>query len=245
MSKIIATDRRTSFRDSIQQTIVGDLITLIEIDGTSFGGGVYRFHNHAIPATKISEGRYEATKVVLGGKEYRPYPYGVSNISYDSSQAPAPTLVVGNIDNYVSALCLAYDDLVNAKVTIITTLGEYLDDGHYPNPDEGVKSIWYISNKTSEGDEQVSFKLTSPADVEGSKLPSRVITSHCTWALRGWYRSGRGCGYMRAAMFDADDNPTTDPSEDICGGTFNSCKIRFDPFPLDFGGFPAASLIDK
>lgn len=245
MAKVIATDRRTSFRDSIQQTIVGNLVTLIEVDCTSFGGSIYRFHNHAIPPVKISEGRYEAAKVSLGGKVYRPYPYGVSSISYDSAQAPEPTLVVGNVDNLISALCLTYEDLVNAKVTLTTTLSEYLDGGERPNPEEGVRSIWYIANKTSEDDEQVSFKLTSPADVEGSRLPSRVITGHCTWALRGWYKSGKGCGYMGAAMFDVEDNPVTDPSKDVCGGLFNSCKIRFGSNPLDFGGFPAASLIDK
>ena len=244
MSKVIATDARSGIRDSIQQTIVGALITLVEIDCTSFGGDVLRFHNHAMKPIKVGD-EFVPAKVVYAGKEYTPYPYGVSGVSYDSGQAPTPTLAVGNAYNTVSALCIAYDNLVDAKVTITTTLADYLDDGNNPNPDECFVSVWYIASKTGEDSEKVSFKLSSPADVEGSALPSRVIMGVCTWALRGWYRSGRGCGYMGYEMFDEDDNPTEEPSKDVCSGTLNACQIRFKDNPLDFGSFPAASLIGR
>lgn len=243
MGDVIASDARVGIRDSIQQTIVGSIISLVEVDCTEFGGTVLRFHNHAMKPTKVGEDEWEATKVVYNGNEYTPHPYGLSGVSYDSAQAPNPTLVVGNADNVVSALCLEYQDLLDAKVTIITTLADYLDNGVNPNTEENLKSVWYISSKKGEDDEQVAFKLSSPADVEGTALPSRVITTHCSWALRGWYRSGRGCGYMGVDMYDVDDNPTQDPSKDVCGGFFNSCKIRFKEAPMDFGGFPASSLI--
>jgi phage-related protein len=35
----------------------------------------------------------------------------------------APSLTVANIESSISALCLAYDDLLQAKVTIHDTLG--------------------------------------------------------------------------------------------------------------------------
>ena len=239
---IIATDRQ-GIRESIQTLIVGDMITLIEVDCTSFGGDILRFHNHAIKPKKVGDNKYENASVFYGGKEYKQYPYGVSGITYDSAQAPTPTIVVSNIHNNVSALCLQYDDLLGAKVTLTTTMMIYLDDGELPNPDEHFTSIWWIASKDNETDEQVAFKLSSPADVEGDNLPSRVIHNHCVWALRGWYRSGKGCGYTGAAMFDKDDKPTTDPSKDVCAGLFKSCKLRFNNNPMDFGGFPSAGLV--
>ena len=245
MAEVIATDARAGIRDSLQQTIVGELVTLVEVDCTSFGGDVFRFHNHAILPTKVSEGVYAPTSVFYGGVEYSPRPYAMSGVSFDSSKAPEPTFIIGNVFNDVTALCLAYDNLLGAKVTVRTTLKPYLDNGANPNPEECITTIWYIASKTGENDEQVGFKLTSPADLEGDSLPSRVVTTVCTWALRGGYRSGRGCGYMGTAMFDEEDNPTLEPSRDICGGFLNSCRIRFGDEPLDFGAFPASSMINN
>ena len=243
MTDIIASDKRTGIRESIQQTIVGDMITLIEVDCSSFGGESYRFHNHAINHVKAGKDEYVPAKVKYRGNEYTPYPYGFSGITYDSAQAPSPTLVLSNADNLISALCIRYDNLLNAKVTLYTTMMEYLDDGEYPSPDEHFKSVWYIANKEGETSREVGFKLTSPADVEGDGVPTRIISTHCSWALRGWYRSGKGCGYMGAKMFDKDDKPTTDPSKDVCRGLLKSCELRFGKQPLDFGGFPSASMI--
>lgn len=242
---VIATDARAGIKDSFQQTVVGAVISLIEVDCTSFGGNLLRFHNHAMTPIKISEDTYEQATVSYGGVEYSPYPYEITGVSFSSNTAPTPTLTVGNVDNMVSALCLEYDNLVNAKVTITTTMAEYLDTGATPRPDECIKSTWYVTSKTGESDESVSFKLSTPADVEGNILPSRVIMGVCTWALRGWYRSGRGCGYMGFDMFDEDDNPTLDPSKDVCSGSLNSCQIRFKEQPLDFGSFPAAAFVGR
>lgn len=242
---VIATDARGGIKDSFQQTVVGAVISLIEVDCTPFGGNVLRFHNHAISPIKISENNYEQAKVRYAGVDYLPYPYEVTGVSFTSNTAPTPTLTVGNVDNMVTALCLEYDNLVNAKVTITTTMAEYLDNGSNPKPDECIKSTWYIASKSGESDESVSFKLSTPADIEGSNLPSRIIMGVCTWALRGWYRSGRGCTYMGTDMFNESDEPTADPSRDICSGSLSACQIRFKEQPLDFGSFPAAAFVGR
>lgn len=107
-------------------------------------------------------------------------------------------------------------------------------------PDE----IWFIERKVSEDFETVEFELTTAIDLNGEQLPGRqIIAGMCGWIIRGGYR-GPYCGYTGPAVADADDNPTTDPSRDQCGGRVRSCKLRFgQDKPLPYGGFPAAGLL--
>jgi len=104
--------------------------------------------------------------------------------------------------------------------------------------------IWFIERKVSEDFETVEFELTTAIDLNGEQLPGRqIIAGMCGWTIRGGYR-GPYCGYTGPAVADADDNPTTDPSLDQCGGRVRSCKLRFgQDKPLPHGGFPAAGLL--
>lgn len=232
-------NRRIMLNKDFQELEAGSLIELVEVDGTEFGADILRFHAHPIKPVKNDNGDWHTPSITHEGKEYFAWPYQVSGLSMQSNQAPTPTLTVGNTDNRVTALCLLFEDMLGAKVTITTTTVEYLD-----TPDQFKRSVWYIEEKSSENNETVTFRLSSPADVGGQKLPSRVMTRYCTWALRGGYR-GADCGYTGAAMYDEDDNPTDDPAKDKCAGRFGSCRARFEPLeqPLRFGGFPSVGLI--
>jgi lambda family phage minor tail protein L len=44
-----------------------------------------------------------------------------------------PKLTVANLDGSITALCLAYDDLLKATVTIHDTLAQYLDARNFPS----------------------------------------------------------------------------------------------------------------
>src|SRR5690606_749771 len=151
----------------------------------------------------------------------------------------------------ITALCLMFDDLVGSRLTRRQTLVQYLDAANFggvnptadPNehfPDE----IWYIERKSGENDEVVEFELASAADLNGEQLPGRqIIANACSWILRGGYR-GPYCGYAGPPVADINDQPTSDPSKDVCGGRVRSCKMRFgETEELPFGGFPAAGLI--
>ncbi|WMJ68730.1 phage minor tail protein L [Stenotrophomonas sp. 24(2023)] len=107
-------------------------------------------------------------------------------------------------------------------------------------PDE----LWFIERKVVETKEVVEFELATAIDLNGEVLPGRQIMSNlCTWVLRGGYR-GPYCGYSGAACFDINDNPTSDPSQDVCAGLVRSCQRRFgQDSELPYGGFPAAGLI--
>lgn len=266
-------------RSDIQKLEPGSLVTLIEVDCTEFSGDILYFHGHNIafsegaiqsmvnPLYAGSLSWYAGTQeryigetvsngagvpIIFNGITYSAWPCQVEGIEFDSSGQPvSPTLSVGNIDGTISSLCLFFDDLLKAKVTIRQTLSKYLDSGNFttPNPDadptQQITETWYIDAKTAEDNQAISWRLSSPADVSGMIIPARLITGMCHWCLTGGYR-GPDCGYTGAAMFTENDEPTDDPSLDRCSGILTGCKLRFgEDSQLPMGGFPSANLLGK
>lgn len=244
-----------SFTADLQQLEPGSLVQLIEVDGTDFGmDKVLRFH-----AYNISEAGWQSfaaenlPSIIWQGNEYDPHPYELQGVAVSSEGSqPTPTLSVGNVMNYVTALCLQYDDMVKAKVRIHITFKKYLDAANWKqgnpdaNPNEERVQLFYINSKTSETRSQVDFELCSPFNLQSLQLPTRQITPVCTWCMRGWYRSGTGCDYAGSNYFTKDGVATDDPSKDVCGGRLDDCKLRFGgSSPLSFGGFPGANLQGK
>lgn len=185
------------------------------------------------------------------GNEYDAWPMRIDGIGSNSNSAPTrPTLSLGNVEGFVSALCLQFDDMGQAKVTIHETLSQYLDAHNFidlenPSADPTQESIetWYIDAKTQEDDETVVFELSNPADTAGILIPARQLSAYCEWCFRGEYR-GADCGYAGAAMFDDNDNPTTDPALDQCSGTLTGCGLRWGANnELPYGGAPAVNLM--
>ena len=246
--------------NDVQKLEPGNATRLVEIDGSAFGAGHLYFHANTIPHTPDEidaaggdESKLPAKPVWFDGQEYSAFPYEITGMDTSSDgQTAEPTLKVANLDGVVTALCLRFDDMAQAKVTIFDTFTHYLDAKNFPegnataDPQQVKKQVWYIDSKTSEDDEVVEFKLSSPMDLQGLLIPTRQITAICTWACRNQYRSGDGCSYNGSLMFDLKDNPVTEPSQDKCPGLMISCKKRFGPDnPLDFGGFPGASLLRR
>ncbi|XTZ40275.1 phage minor tail protein L [Salmonella enterica] len=248
-----------SLNSDYQKLEPGNTIRLFEVDGTSFGvAEILRFHSHNIPHTEeeiISadgdESKLPAKSVWWQGNEYSAWPCQIEGIesSTDGSSAQ-PKLSVANIDGSITALCLAYDDMLQAKVTIHDTLAQYLDAENFPSGNDFADlsqekiQVWYIDAKSSETKEVVQFVLSSPMDLQGLMLPTRQLHSMCTWAIRGQYRSGNGCDYAGTLYFDKNNNPVGDPSLDVCNGTLSGCKLRFGADnEVSFGGFPGTSLL--
>lgn len=244
-----------SFTADLQQIEPGATVQLVEVDGTEFGmDKILRFH-----AYNISEDGWQSfaaenlPSIVWQGNEYDPHPYELTNLALSSEGSqPTPTLSVGNVLNYVTALCLEYDDLVKARVRIHTTFKKYLDAVNWvqgnpdANPNEERVQLFYINAKTSETRQQVDFELCSPFNLQSLQLPTRQITPMCTWAMRGWYRSGTGCDYAGTKCFLKDGTPTDDKSKDVCGGQLTDCKARLGAeSALPYGGTPGANLQGK
>ena len=237
----------------------GDTVRLFSVDGTAFGvGEVMRFHSHSIPHSEAEilaaggdESKLAAKSVWWQGQEYKAWPCQIEGIEKSTGgESARPVLRVANLDASITALCLAYDDMLQAKVSIHDTLAQYLDARNFPggNPTADASQekiqVWYIDAKTSETNEVVEFALSSPMDLQGLMIPTRQLHSLCTWCIRNKYRTGDGCDYAGTRYFDKNNNPVDDPSRDECNGTLTACKLRFgDGNELSFGGFPGTSLI--
>lgn len=242
------------FQNCLQSLYPGEIITLIEIDGTKFGAQVYRFHGENIKYTPAEIMQAQQTgilppkEITFRGEQYGVRPFGISGISFDGSgSAGKPQLTVANTDSQVSAMIRAYNGMMQAKVTIWVTQKDLIQpDGSIA---EGAyrKLVYYIERPNYIDKTVATFELTSPYDMDGIMIPSRLTQTVCYFAQRGWYKSGKGCGYNgQNGYFDKDNNPVSDPSLDFCAGTVTACKLRFGANnELDFGGCAVASLQSK
>jgi lambda family phage minor tail protein L len=250
----------------------GGRVRLVEVDASEFSGGIHRFHYSPFPHTPAEINAANGDENKLGPKPitfgvdeknyprlFDFWPFQITDLELSTEQAAEPKLSVSNLDGHITALCLQFKDMVNARVSIIDTYAVYLDAVNFPggvNPTAdptmfSLQTFW-LDTKTSEDDETVSWSLSSPADLQGLVIPTRQITSLCEWALRGQYRSGDGCTYNGTAYFDAKGNPVTDPALDMCGGCLSDCRKRFgtglaepNTAVLDFGGYPSTVLISR
>lgn len=242
----------------IQKLDPGNMVRLVELDGSAFNmPEVLRFHNYNVPHTAeelaaLPPGTEpEAKPLWWQGREYAAWPSRIEGISASTDGTEASVkLSVGNLNSRITALCLAFDDLLKAKVIIHDTAVRYLDARNFaggnPNADTTQESrkVFYVNAKSSEDNEQVQFELASPMNLQGLMIPTRQFHALCEWCIRGKYRSGDGCDYAGTRYFDKDNNPTADPSLDVCSGTTVGCKARHgEDAELPFGGFVGTSLI--
>ncbi|WHP32842.1 phage minor tail protein L [Trabulsiella odontotermitis] len=248
-----------SLNADYQKLEPGNEIRLFEVDGTAFGvSDVMYFHAYNIQHTPEEitsaggdESKLQAKSVWWQGNEYRAWPCQIEGIEASTDGTSAqPKLSVADLESSITALCLAYDDLVLAKVIIHDTLAQYLDARNFTggnpaaDPTQEKLRSFYIDGKELETNEVVQFVLSSPMDLQGQMLPTRQLHSLCTWCIRNKYRSGDGCDYAGTLYFDKNNTPVTDPSLDECNGTLTACKLRHGANnELPFGGFPGTSLI--
>lgn len=242
----------------LQKLEPGAEILLFELDGSDFGADTLRFHGHAIPHTPqelaaagANADQLPAKSIWWQGNEYGAWPMQIDGIEANSDgTAVRPTLTVGNVNGRITALCVAFDNLLEFKLTMRHTMARYLDAVNFPegnpeaDPTEEAIEVWYIDQKVSENGKTVAWELASPGDVGGEAI-GRQMTQLCHWAMTAGYR-GPNCGYI-GPYFDLDGNSTDDPAKDQCNGCLDSgCTVRFGQGnQLPFGGFPAVSLIAR
>ena len=229
-----------SIVSELQSLAPSAIIEVFQLDATSFGGDVYYFHAGTNGLRQ---------NITWQGQEYVAYPIQMSGFEFSAGgQLPRPQMVVSNVTGVITALVLAYNDLLGAKVTRKRTMAKYLDainftGGVNPNADPDAEfndDIFFIERKTTENNQAVSFELSASFDVQGVKLPRRQIVQNiCPWKYRG-----AECGYTGTNYFDSNDNSVASSSLDVCGKRLSSCEVRFGVNnELPFGGFPAAGLI--
>lgn len=195
-----------------------------------------RFHGHM-----------QSGIIVWQGNSFSAWPIEATGFARTGDQQPNPRLRVANVDSSITALCMAFQDLVGAKIIRQRTFVKYLDAINFPggnpsaNPSEEHKpEVWFIDRKTHEDAESVEFELASALNFGQVAIPGRqIIANNCPWQYRG-----AGCGYVGPPVADEMDVPTSDPSLDKCGKRLGSCQLRDWPDDiLNYGGMPAAGLV--
>lgn len=186
------------------------LVTLFEIDVTDLmldkqitqGDGVFRFHNNV----KLFQ-----NSIIWGPEdnEYYAAPIRVEGFEINGrGTQPTPKLSLSVEDENVAILSilkqriLQLGDLSGAKVTRIRTFAKFLNKENWGGqvlPDgyaedkyaELPRDIYYIDRKSNENKNSVEYDLASILDIEGVKLPGRIILAErCPFEYRG-----EGCGY--------------------------------------------------
>lgn len=228
-----------SIRTDSQLLEPGSKVSLYKLNASLIDplAGILYFHPHA-----------EDGVIVWQGIEYHPWPINIDGLAKTTDRPPTPKLTVANIDGSITALCLQFDDLVGATLTMKSTLTKYLDAVNFDggvnptaNPGEQFPDeVWYLDRKEHEDHILVRWELASALDFNGIVLPGRIIVANQCGFL---YRDP-DCGYAGGPVAKYDDTPTSDPLLDNCSRRVSGCKLRFgEDEELPYGSFPAAGLV--
>lgn len=184
-------DLQQGWHDAIVELIDLDLFPI-----TNDPADIFYFTNQLKP---------DDTKIQWKGNIYEPIP--IASAGYEKSttgQIAQPSLTVANVLGTFTQVISELDDLVGAKVTRRRTLGKYLDGEPGADPlQEFPIDVFFIERKVQESSMIISWELTSVLDLEGLKLPRRIITqNYCQWRYRG-----SECGYTGGILYGSNDRP--------------------------------------
>ena len=186
------------------------LITLFELDLSeiifnsailSNSEKIFRFH---------SEPKLINNDIFWQGNRYIAAPIQAKGFEITTKgSTPTPKLTIISHDSTIDTFTTlrqkirSLGDIVGAKVTRIRTFAKYLDYTNFPNPatrppgfspdpySEYPRDIYYIERKSQENKNLIEYELSSIFDIQGIKLPGRLVAStRCLWTYRG-----AGCGY--------------------------------------------------
>ncbi len=226
----------------IQKLAVDDIVTLFILDATSLRdasgtpGAIHRFCSSTL----------HDTAVVWQGETYQPFPIEADGFDRTSQGAiPQPTLRVADVSGNLGSLVIAYDDLLGATVTRVRTLKKYLDGEPGADPTaEFPREVYEIVRKLKQLRNMLEFTLGSPFDLQGKKLPGRMVLKQvCTHVYRE-YLSGSfdyskaTCPYSGTSYYDNTGTATTADKDD-CGKRLSDCVLRYpQPNALPTRAFP-------
>lgn len=203
----------------------------------------------------VDQTKLAPKSLFFGGQEYQFWPFEVVGLAMSTGQPPEPNLNISDLGGVITRLSLNHEQLLGSKVEVIDTFAKFLDNGTDPDPTQKRVQEYYIDSQVGRNPgKQITFALSSPADMEGQVVPRRQIMNMCEWALNGKYASGDGCTWNLAKpgikYYDERGNEVIAMNMDRCGGCLSDCYLRFgqglaDPKAavLDFGGFPGSRLI--
>jgi len=203
LNKLLETKEITLGESAIQVGFPGDI-----------NDGILRFHNNI----KVFN-----SYIIWQGKQYYPAPIIAEGFEATTKGTlPRPNLTLASQSKTgIDQLALLrneirkFGDIIGAKVTRRRTFAKYLDrrnflgasagstkaasslpQGFEPDPyAELPKDVYFIERKDTENKTVLTYELSSVLDLEGTKLPKRLILADkCVWQYRGlgcWYQDGK------------------------------------------------------
>lgn len=215
----------TDLIDTVQlQEIDDELVELFDVtlpgyDSDGGNGNYFLFNGFDENNSQIS----------FNSKNYSALPIQITGIEINSAGAHSrPTLTIANIPALTANLEVdvsepgdvttldemrqlatagilefdTNDDLVGTKVVYRKTLVSKLASG-----EEFPAQTFFIDRIASETNLLVTFELASPMDVEGAKIPARmVIGQYCPWQYQGIVQGfGGGCSWSQHNFLPAAD----------------------------------------
>jgi lambda family phage minor tail protein L len=219
MSNLIATDAQSLEVDSG----LIDLFQLTLPNGTTL-------YLHPGLDSALDEIKFRDKQAPYTVREYDPLPMVIDGLDVQADGAPSrPTLTVANIGTLFSSSLDGFknDDLVGQRIVRRQTLQKYLygESGDSSPPVEFRTQEYIIDRVASETPISVTFEVAAPFDLEGIKLPRRVVVGkYCSWQYQGhdkgkgggctWkqnstynYKDSNGDVFSHTAFFDFDDRP--------------------------------------
>ena len=141
--------------NKLQQTSA--YVTLFKVDGSAFGGPVFRFTNNPNSA---------GAGVQFQGFTYQPIPIHAEGFDVTASGTMAkPTLSLGNVGKVVMASMRDYGDMVGWKVTRLRTYEKFLDAGATPNASACIgPEVWLVEKLIQRSAQGISWQLTTSLD---------------------------------------------------------------------------------
>lgn len=231
--------------EDFQALEVGEVLDLYTLDLSPLGGGSYHF----TPSVDVSDG-----EVTFQGIPYTPVDMVITGFETSGRGVlPRPTMRVTNTHRVLVALVQQFDDLVGAKITRIRTLSKYLDDGPEPDPAAHFPlDRWVVAQKSAMTKLYIEFTLSASIDVEGQKLPQRLILhDYCKRRYRKYdadknafdYTEAQ-CPYTDSLYFTKAGVSTLSLNEDVCSKNIKGCRLRFGT-RLPGWFFPGAGRYDR
>lgn len=193
-----------------EKLVPSSMITMFEIDVSDIAFDnslqattlqkVYRFHNSV---------KLVSSDIIWQGQKYIAAPINADGFEMNSKGTlPTPRMAmtvneagIDSLSEFKQQISLL-GDLVGAKVTRIRTFAKFIDQenffgqrppaGFSPDPQaEFPRDVYFIERKSTESKTVLEFQLSSVLDVEGIKLPRRLVSAdRCNFTYRG-----EGCLY--------------------------------------------------
>ena len=210
--------------------IIGNSYSIVSGTGFTSIGAANNTAGTTFTATGVGTGTGTATQNDHSIREYTPMPLILDGLDISADGAPArPALTIANIGSLFSSHLGGFknDDLVGQRLIRRQTFVKYLhgESGDASPPIEFRTQEYIIDRIGAENATAITFEVATPFDLEGIKLPRRVVVGkYCSWLYQGhdkgkgggctWkqdntyrYEDSNGNVYTHRAYFDFDERP--------------------------------------